>query len=407
MSNIVNFPNKDEVEMAGESVDQVTQEYLDAIHSVVSKTDELKKNNKLAEGADAAPNVVNDNPKGLEMEEVVVQKNLLTGQTTQLGTKADYNFEEKESVYNIGDILAGKVPETIDEAISMNPTEVKSQIKDELGNITDEEAAALMDLVMLYQKDSNLSNMFSRLPEGLQKNVRTAMMQNGIQPTKKMFEMYTEHLLTNIISGIKIDRFQVELDTELRKVTSEGSPELIAVIKAHLRGDAERFKAVIESQKEKGETEAAAKLETLVAATYDATHFITFKKALSERSIKAKKFDVEKPERVLKYFDGKFERSTYNIKSIYCIPAVLDRILEKDVSGKVINLFTILFAKMCENMKVSNPADYAMMYYTVSTITYLEVSAPDDDEFNAEKERVIDDIKECLKIIEEKYANLL
>lgn len=335
-------------------------------------------------------------------EEMVVERDLITGKILPIKKKSEIENEEKESShYTAKDCLNGDIPDYVDEIDISNET-IKNQLKEDIKNITDEDAIKLAELIERYRKNEKFK-LYEELPTRVKGLITKQLMDENIPLTKEVVEASSEALISNIISGIAIDQYEVEFEDAMNELINEDLPEVskyvIDSIKKRVKLLRDKAKEIMES----GDKETSEKINAIADSCEDAYGFTKFKEALKNHSIKMKKFDIEKCDRIFRDFDLKYENSPYKTRSISVVPSVLNRVLDvKDYTNEHLVAFTVAFCKLCMNYKPSDPIQHSYMYYTIQSIIYLDIKS-EDKEFNEFKKMVMDNVKECLDIIDKDY----
>lgn len=369
-----------------------TSEELKMMENIENETGELSEELKKS---------IAEEPKS---EKVIVSKDLITGEMKTLGSAEDNIVKFRNKAIKAEECL-DNIPETID-GITISDDAIREQLKEDIKEISNDDIITLTNIIQRYRNKESFK-VYDALPPKMKGLITKQLVENDIPFSKQVVEASAEALISNIISGIAIDQYQVEFDEAMHQLLDEELPEVSRYVVESIKTRVKVLRDKATEVAEKGDQETADKINRIADACEEAYEFKKLIGGLSNHSIKMKKFDIEKCERVFRDFDMKYENSPYMIRSVSTIPAVLNRVLNvKDYRNEHLIAFTVAFCKLCMNYKSSDPEQHSFMYYTIQSIIYLDIKS-EDEEFNLFKESVISKVKECLDIIDEKYNNLI
>lgn len=373
--------------------------------TIVNQLKEVRESSNDIKAVDAAINMTEEEQKASIAEEpksakVIMSTNVLTGEKINLGSPEE-NIPNKSAI-NSEDCL-NEMP-NIDD-INFSNEAIKNQLKSEVKGISDEDVVVLSKIVQRYRNKENFK-IYEELPPKVKGLIIKQLSDNDILFNKQVVEAAAEALISNIISGVAIDQYQVEFNDAMGELMNEEIPEITHYVVESIKKRVEVLRDKANELREKGEDEKADSIENIAKSCEDAYTFDSLLNALKNHSIKIKKFDIEKSDRIFKDFDIKYQDSPYKIRTVSCIPNVLNRVLPvKDYRTEHLIAFTVAFCKYCMNYKPSNPEQHSFMYYTIQSIIYLDINS-EDEEFVKFKDGVLSKIKECLEIIDKDYNYL-
>lgn len=336
-------------------------------------------------------------------EKVLVETNVLTGEIKNKGPVEKNISSIKKSAIKAEECLE-EMPDSIDD-IKISDDAIRAQLKEEINNISDEDILKLTNIIQRYRNKENFK-VYNELPPKMKGLITKQLSENSIPFDKQVVEAASEALISNIISGIAIDQYQVEFDEAMGELLNEEMPEVTKYVVESIKTRVKVLRDKATELTEAGETDKAESITKVADACEDAYDFKSLLEALKSHKIKIKKFDIEKCEKVFRDFDYKYTDSPYKIRTVASIPAVLNRVLDvKAYRNEHLIAFTVAFCKLCMNYKPAIPEQHSFMYYTIQSIIYLDINS-EDEEFNKFKDSVISKVKECLDIIDKDYNYL-
>lgn len=338
-------------------------------------------------------------------EAVVVEKDLITGVIKEVGKEVPYNTIN-QSKFNLDDILDMKIPENIEE-IKLTEEDIRTQLKEKLGNkISDDDVFKFVDLIHRYQ-NGDTKNLFDAMPERAKGSITQDFLANNIPISKTALNAAAEALISTIITDFSIDNFTVEFQEAVNNaIDDSANTEASKLMFATMKEQEAKYKKASEELRKNGYDDKADILDKIIEATDDAYSFKSLLEALKNHTIKIKKYDIEKHDRIFRDFDHKYEKSPYKIRSISVVPVILNRNLPKDtgITTETIIAFTIAICKLCMNYKPSVPEQHSFMYNTIQAMVYTDITQnSEDDEIMVMRDKVTEKILECMDIINKEY----
>lgn len=264
--------------------------------------------------------------------------------------------------------------------------------------------------------------MYEALPQFLKNEVNKVMLQTaGMAKNNKQqlsINKVSEMFIDTIIDEYKASKeFQFDLDSlltgfdkDIEEANREMSSELGDMM---LSLDEERkieLEKAIGRCKEEGKIESIEKLEAIRDTIDSAFNLNEFAEAC--KSIKIKKYELEKPQKVFNGFNYKYEKHKNTINDISTCPIILNNHL-KEYTTKQNILLCIAFCKYCMNMSPDNMEEHTFMYYFIRNIITLDRVNPKGmcyDIMDDKQKKFYDDfiisLDKCLKNIILRNQNL-
>lgn len=115
--------------------------------------------------------------------------------------------------------------------------------------------------------------------------------------------------------------------------------------------------------------------------------------------LRVKYIEMEKPSKVYKDFNMKYEKSKYAIKNFEMLEPILDRHLPDYIDMKYIRKFLIIFCKYCKNMNPNKIQDHVFMYYFITNITSLDLFDKNNSQDKEFYDKIIDNIIRFIELI--------
>ena len=377
---------------------ELTEAQLESVYAKLTETanssEELKNIRQFPSNNGVLENPNNKN-NATESEVVMMRTDVMTGQSIPMGPASSFNTDP--SKLSIDDCI-DNLPESIYD-VNIEDGDILELSKE--FNINELDTAKLLTVAKRYQNKEEFC-LFDELPKSIQASITKELLEIG-NCTKNTKKLFAESFITNILSEIGMDKYQVEFDKMIKDAFSEDIPELSDTLIDNIRTRKEQLYASSDKLVENGFIDKAEKLREIADACEEAYLQTEFKQAIKDHSIKIKKIELEQYNKVFRNFDMKYEKSVYNIRTVSCIPMILNRILPVDeFSTDDIMKFAVAFCKYTMNMQPSDPEEHSYMYYTIDTIIALEMKTTSKDN-EAFVKKVIDNIKECITLLKEYY----
>ena len=224
---------------------------------------------------------------------------------------------------------------------------------------------------------------YSLFPLRIKDKIKDIAVSSG-QPVNKttlnfigsyIFDSMVNNYKNLIPSGqnVDIDSILTGYNEGIQNIYDKGTQEL-SVNRMSIREEKKaEIDASIEKAKSEGNEDAVKEFTLMKDGLDDAYNLTKFSEAI--KTIKIKKFDLEKPERVYSIFTHKYENHRYNISDIRSCPSILSRHL-KDIPETDLIKFCLCFCKYIQNMSPDNIVDHTFMYYFIRNIYLLDSLNP-------------------------------
>lgn len=368
-----------------------------AMENVLNDSEDLQMISKLPSNNGVLE--ANSNLKNTE-EDVLIDVNVFTGEHVITGQKPKEHSEEESNLITdtFEDLIEGSKNHKMEDVKLTDDIIIKT-LKEQFDGISEIEIMGFVSLIKDYQ-NGNTSGVYNRLPNTIKGmiNSAAATASNSINP--KILRGYKERcakdLIDSFINDATFGKITIEFQDELDKVFKDANNDIGKLYSESIKEKEIQLTKIIDSLEEKNESEKAETFRKILAALKETYTFDLFKKELPK--IKIKKFDLEKPEKIYRDFDYKYQDSVYNIKSSSLLAPTLFRLFP-EYHKEIIMRFVIGFCKFCslKGYTPSNVDQHTFMYYFISNIIYLgSISLDENNEFNND---LFNNIKECLDII--------
>ncbi len=392
--NLIKSADLTAEQVAGLSDGEV-EEISETLNKVVEENPSLKAIADLPSnnGVDEAVSTL----KNEENVMVTVNINPVTGEQYTVPTEEKTEEEKSFVTETFEDLLKGVGEPEFDKIDIDEDIIIKDAI--EKFDLDDMEVYAFAKLVKDFQK-GEVVNVYERLPLKLKTFVDTSVAMNAASAPKNQIrnikKSIAKEIVESFIVDLATDKIGIDFEKELNNIFNEASEDMqqLYVDSYHEKIESVRRKAgLIENEEDK------TKLLNLAEAMEEAFSLNKFKENVSR--IKIKKFDLEKPQKIFRSFNAKYERSVYNIYNVNMLPDILRKVYkEEEYSDETIWKFVLSFCKYCDPMKPEKVEEHAFMYYTIMNIIYLNttINGGAEVEFTADLKRNIAEIFDIIEL---------
>lgn len=347
----------------------------------------------------------NEAREEVSSEKAVVSINPVTGvanvQTSNLPDDDDIPEANLEDYLDMTAYDADK--------INFDKVTISDSIKKEY-HLSDDDAAGLITTLKRVQNKEEFP-YYESLPEGLKNwcKIMAGAEGQGLL-NKPMLNTIALNALNTLTNEIAADLFVADIsdviDTEIKK----SGADLSTIYEGMITTKAERLREAADKA-EADDPEAAKKLRGIADACVESYMMTGFIDAVKNHKLRIRKIDIEKPQKIVRDFNTKYENSKININNVwdltYCIPRHLSEastpVDPEVITIDTIHAFVVAFCRYCENMKNTNVEEHTFMYYFIKNILYLDTTAP-GAEFTEFGKQLIDRIKGILETIHEVYG---
>ena len=388
--------------------DEQVQHISDSIENVVKDNDVQKVINELPSnnGVQEAPiNVLADPAKGSVVNAKVNINPVLGAANMESAIPDDDDIPavDLNDYLNMADYENG--------TLNLEGVELSASIKKEY-NLSDEDAAYTVELLKKVQKKEEFT-YYESLPDSLKKYCRillSAEAESNIPTTARLNAIAFE-LLNTITSEVAADKFTIDVSDIIDSEIKKSGADLSSIYEGMIIGKADKLREAADKTEAEGHQDAAATLRKMADACEESYMMTGFVGAIKNHKIKIRKIDIEKPQKVVRDFNHKYEDSKIGINNVwdlsFCIPRNLSRASEKVDPDKItmntIKAFIVGFCRYCDPMKITNIEDHIFMYYFIKNLLYLDTTAP-GAAFSEFGQQLIDRVKSILETIHEVYG---
>lgn len=275
-----------------------------------------------------------------------------------------------------------------------------------------EESDQIVELLKRVQKKEEF-DYYAELPESLKKYCDLLVSFEKKSSTPKDIKLRDTALSTleAITSEIAADKFTIDISEVIDSEIKKSGVDLSDIYEGMIIGKADSLRKAADKTEEDGHEKEAAILRKIADSCEESYLMTGFIDAIKNHKIKIRKIDIEKPQKVVRDFNTKYETSKIGINDVwdltYCIPRNLCHATETPdpdvITMDTIKAFVVGFCRYCSNMKITNIEDHTFMYYFIKNILYLDITAP-GAEFTEFGQQLIDRIKSILDTIHEVYG---
>ena len=298
----------------------------------------------------------------------------------------------------------------IDEISSSEYDVDESQVK---AILSDNDITDMKDIVQITglierRIKGEQFNPYPLFPEKIQLEINSQLAMMGKTSDRHSRSMIANMILDQMVEEYKsrntmdLDDAFLKLGEDARKLAMETSIEMSDL---YLELDSARREAIQESinnAEEKGDTEAAQKFKNIEHALDESIDLNDFAEYC--KTVKIKKFDIEKPSRVYDIIYNKYRNHKNVINDISQCPKILDKHIKDNHEGNV--KVCLAFCKYCANKSPDNIEDHTFMYYFIRNIIMLDRMNPNGENTGDMKQetsqyylRFLNAIKKCISNI--------
>lgn len=295
--------------------------------------------------------------------------------------------------------------------LNLNGVELSASIKKEY-NLSDKDAEYTVELLKKVQNKEEFT-YYESLPDPLKTYCRILLSAEAPSniPTPARLNKIALDTLNTITSEVAADKFTIDISEVIDSEIKKSGADLSDIYEGMIIGKAGKLRESADKVEEEGHPESAEVLRKIADACEESYMMTGFADAIKHHKIKIRKIDLEKPQKVVRDFNHKYEDSKIGINNVwdltFCIPRNLSRASEKVDPDKItmdtIHAFVVAFCRYCEPMKITNVEEHTFMYYFIKNLLYLDTTAP-GAAFSEFGQQLIDRVKGILETIHEVYG---
>ena len=300
---------------------------------------------------------------------------------------------------------------------------VIAEAKDNM-NLSDEDAANLIDIMSKYKNDPNYP-IYKNLPEAMKNTIKQIAFQNNIPANK--FNQIARMFIDEMVNDAAVKEAFVDLETSLNKALNV--PSISDVYSDHIRDVMEKQIPETAERIRAEAPEKAALLEK-IRDNFKKSYDFSFAMEMYEsntRLRKALRRSGTEIKRSLDSFNFMNQKTKFRMNDVRELPGVLSRILildkptefyvygedgesvpdenhpllHMDITGLDIEKFCILITQSCSGLNPEDVADASYMYYMMRNIISLKLANEAKTPFAAE---LISNICKTIAFIRDKEA---
>ena len=295
------------------------------------------------------------------------------------------------------------IDEITSDEINVDESQVKAMLSD--NDINDiEDILKITELISRRIKGEQF-NPYPLFPDKIKQQINAQLATLGQASDRHSRSMISNMILDQMVEEYK-SRNTMDLDDEFLKLGEDAKKLVretsVEMSELYLELDSARREAIKESiqkAQDNGDFEAVKKFKDIEKAldeSIDLTEFAEYCK-----TVKIKKFDMEKPSRVYDIIYNKYRDHKNVINDIAQCPNILDKHI-KDNHEKNLKV-CLAFCKYCANKSPDDIKDHTFMYYFIRNIIMLDRMNPNGEDYDSMKQdasqyylRVINALKNCM-----------
>lgn len=353
---------------------KLTEDDREAI--IGAMQEEVSKSENLRVLADLPSNngVEEHVPEEGRMKDVMVSVDPKTGEKVVLGVAPE---TEKVSF----DAKLSSLGESINDSkdIEVCKEDVEAVITEDsmLGKypISDEGLLDLVKLISTYRQRGKIT--YKDLPKEVQTYVNKYLVSNGLgdysNQANAARNTIANMLMEEYIMQIELNKFTDDFQSQVENIYKDTKEELSPLLKQYADNRDEYLAKLTESIEDEKKKEIATKVLDAINDAYSLTRLKE-----NAKTVKVKKFDIEKPAREFKSFLGKYANTASHIYDVFMCTNVLHKhLVQHKIIEETDKTFAIkvmvAFCKICTNYKPDVPDQHAFMYYFTNNIVLLDV----------------------------------
>lgn len=348
----------------------------------------------------AAPNVMNYEGKDTTQHEVKVTVDAESGEN-----KIHSELDDIEPAdIDLNDYLNMESYDT--DKLDFQADDISDSVRREY-HLSDEDVVNLVEILKDTQKGEK--PVYEKMPKGVQEFIDAMCIENGIL-NKSLRNTVSTTVANMIINEIAADKFQIDVSKVIDNEIKKSGADISSLYSDMIIGKKDKlYEAAAKVESEK--PDEAELLRKIGDACEESYMMAGFANAIKNHKIKIKKFEIEKPSRVVTGFYAKYEKSNLGINDVwditYCIPRHLATastpVTPDKITKRTIVAFVVAFCKYCMNMNANSITDHIFMYYFIKNILYLD-ALPSGGKPAQFGQDLIDRIKAILEDIHDIYG---
>ena len=402
---------------------QLTDEQIskinDAYNKALEESDELKTIADLPSNNGVEERDPEDITETGEFKDMNVSVDPVSGEHKILGDASDLleseTFEEMLDRINSDDLTFGNDEPLSEEEIQkyLDPENATtSYMINEVINkdypLSKDAVKQIMNIANRRMKKEDF-NIYKEYPDEVKKMVYQYMENAGARvpmnsnQLKAMRNRISESLIDDFINNIAMDRATSDFNKEVQEIFDKNATDVSEVIVGYSKDKIESYRKSLDKIEDPSKRERLEKVLERIDDGYNLTSLKEFAK-----HCRIKRFDLEKPQRVLSGYRAKYEKSAYDTFSIDMARPILYRHLnpedKEEYTQNDVLAFFLAFAKHTANYQSDDILDHAYMYYVIYNIVLTDINKAENTK--ATSDQFLDNVKEVIHNLRESNTHL-
>lgn len=272
-----------------------------------------------------------------------------------------------------------------------------------------EDISKISSLVKDFNDGKKISGIYDRFPDSMKpalyKMAAKAASENGAMVNRQVLNFVARATLEEIANEFNKNNVSNEIDElfgklydEIKGTIKDISKEGGNIFMSTIEDRKIAIDAAIEKAKAANDMESVEKFQEINKASDDSYYLTDFSEYC--KTVKIKKFYLEKPSKIFDDFNYKFRDHKYPIDDISKCPGLLET---HGIDFNDALKLCIAFCLYCSNMKPENYNEYIFMYYFIRNIIILDRLNYNNDSYDTmdDKSKIyydgfIANIKKCI-----------
>lgn len=318
-----------------------------------------------------------------------VEERIVTEQIIEEGEEKTYVVDPDTGCYKEEDPIQKKEEYNFDVTLDRVRSYYNNNVMDKNNLDWDIKLITPDDLfqVLDYYQTHNNKIKYKMLPPSIRQLIYKGAINeahsSGFHLDPYLLDLAAEHFA----STMQIELQAYGLDQDQKEAMKQASMDALSDLSKIYEEEVFKRQETIESYIEQStDEEKKQELKDILKAHIESYELNEFKQAIEEGTIKIKKIDVDKPQKVFAEFNYKYE---YNEKfNIHCgihhlIP-IIKTFADRTYTNGEIAMFLVLFCKYCRNFKPEETPkgieQHSFMSFFISNVYSLRLVANGEEQ---------------------------
>lgn len=298
------------------------------------------------------------------------------------------------------------INEITSDNLDIDESQVKAMLSDD--DITEMEDIIKITDLLRRRLNGEKFNPYHLFPEKIQHDINAQLVSMGQASDRHSRAMISNMILDQMAEEYKsrntmdLDDVFLKLGEDAKKLVQEASVEMSDLYLELYSSRKEAIQESINKATENNDLEAVKKFKEIDEAMEESIDLNKFAEYC--KTVKIKKFDMEKPSRIYDIIFNKYRDHKNNINDISYCPKILDKHIKDNHEGNL--KVCLAFCKYCANMSPDNISEHTFMYFFIRNIIMLDRMNPNGENTDTMKQesyqyynRVINGLKKCISNI--------